>query len=208
MTSEKSCGFLSAPLAWTPTHAQLITMPTPQKSAPLSRRTLLGILCTLPLSASCLGKSSSKSETQLPNGIYPAIGDPLDAPPANLPSGQRSIRYDPKLADSASTDPVTFVTVDTKDFIPLILSKAPESQRQQDGRLLVGVALADAYVKPLADFTRAHLGQRIALLLDGEVMSCHKIRTVIEGGQIQITRCDDHACEKILSKLVKLGVGK
>ncbi len=180
----------------------------PSWPSAIRRRTALLTLLALPLLPSCLGGKQVTTAPPLANGIYPALGDPTEAPAIGLPAGQRSLRYDPKLADSASQDPVTYVTVDTKDFIPLVLSKAPESQRQQDGRLLVGVALADAYKKPLADFTRAHLNQRIALVLDGEVMSTHKVRTVIEGGQIQITRCDDHACEKILSKLVTLGPGK
>lgn len=183
-------------------------MATPQLPSVIARRTLLLSLAALPLVAACSGKKGASSSASLPNGIYPALGEPLAAPPSSLPPGQTSLRYDPRLADSASTDPVTYVTVDTKDFIPLILRKAPASQRQDDGRLLVAVELAEPYVKPLAEFTRNHLNQRIALVLDGEVMSCHKIRTVIEGGQIQITRCDDHACEKILSKLVKLEAGK
>ncbi len=174
----------------------------------IGRRSALLTLLALPVVSACLGGKQVSTAPPLADGIYPALAEPTDSPALGLPAGQRSLRYDPKLADSASQDPVTYVTVDTKDFIPLVLRKAPEPQRQQDGRLLLGVALDEAYVKPLADFTRAHLNQRIALVLDGEVMSTHKVRTVIEGGQLQITRCDDHACEKILSKLAKRGPGK
>ena len=64
------------------------------------------------------------------------------------------------------------------------------------------MALASQYTQTLTDFTRLHLGQRVTMVLDNEVMSTHKVRTVIEGGKMQITRCDEHACQRILSKLV------
>lgn len=174
----------------------------------IGRRRALWTLLALPVVAGCLATTAVGTPPRLPDGIYPALGEPSPDPQRSPPAGQRSLRYDPKLADSASLDPVTYVTVDAVDYVPLILSRAPQSQRQEDGRLLVAVSLAESQVEPLARFTRAHLNQRIALVLDGEVMSTHKIRTVIEGGQLQITRCDDHACERILSKLIRRGPGQ
>lgn len=50
---------------------------------------------------------------------------------------------------------------------------------------------------------RAHLWGKIAMVVDGEIVTRHKIRSVITGGKLQITRCVDNACEVIRAKLVK-----
>ena len=182
------------------------------RSSLLGRRGVLLALALVPLSLGCAGKQSASPTAaglvtnKVPNGMYAVIGEPTDAPrPPEGPS-QRTLRYDPKMADSASTDPVQFVTVETRDFVPLILATAAEHTKQEDGRLLISVALASQYTQTLTDFTRLHLGHRVAMVLDGEVMSTHKVRTVIEGGKMQITRCDEHACQRILSKLVETQV--
>lgn len=41
------------------------------------------------------------------------------------------------------------------------------------------------------------------MVVDGEIVSLHKIRRVITGDKLQITRCTDNACEVIRAKLVK-----
>jgi hypothetical protein len=41
------------------------------------------------------------------------------------------------------------------------------------------------------------------MVVDGEIVTVHKIRSIITGGKVQITRCTDNACEVIRSKLVK-----
>jgi preprotein translocase subunit SecD len=68
---------------------------------------------------------------------------------------------------------------------------------------MLSVTLSREQVKPLEDFTRAHLGGSVAILLDGEVISKHKVRAVVEGGRLQITRCGDNACDVLLAKLTK-----
>jgi preprotein translocase subunit SecD len=65
------------------------------------------------------------------------------------------------------------------------------------------VSLARKNVKRAETFTRAHLGGRIAMVVDGEIVTLHKIRTVITDGKVQIARCTDNACDVIYSKLVK-----
>lgn len=174
----------------------------------LGRRHALAALFLLPLGWGCAGthsasnKSAATQTAAVSNGMYAVVGEPVDSPRAEVGQNQRQLRYDPRMADSQSTDPVQYVTVQTGDFVPLVLATAAEHRKQDDGRILIGVSLAAPYVQKLADFTRTNLGQRVALVLDGEVMSTHKVRTIIDGGRMQITRCDEHSCQRILSKLV------
>ena len=173
----------------------------------LSRRRSLLALAVVLLSLGCTGPrsesrgSGTSAPVKVDNGLYAVIGEPIAAPQAPDQPNQRQLRYDPRMADSESTEPVQFVTVETSSYVPLILATAPEHTTQDDGRILISVALAPQHIQTLAAFTRSRLGQRVALVLDGEVMSTHKVRTAIEGGRLQITRCDAHACQRILSKL-------
>lgn len=99
------------------------------------------------------------------------------------------------------------VFLDRSTYVPLILDRPPEGAVGADGRPMLGITLASRYVKVLEDFTRAHLGGRMAIVFGEEIVSVHKVRSVIEGGQMKITRCtlDERdqkaACETIRSKL-------
>ncbi len=85
--------------------------------------------------------------------------------------------------------------------VPLVLAAAPVRETDARGRALLGVTLAPAQVGALESFTRAHLGGRAAFVLDGRAITVHKIRAVITGGRMQITRCGDDRCELLYSRL-------
>lgn len=182
-------------------------MTNQRSSSQVKRRSVLLAFATLPFAVACASPprpapaSIPIDAAAVPSGLYAVVADAPQVPSKDPARSYQTLRYDPKLADAESTEPVQRVTVETQSFVPLILGAAPEPTKQENGRILVSVALSPKYIKTLADFTRAHLGERVALVLDGEVVSTHKIRTVIEGGRMQITRCDDHACQRILSKL-------
>jgi hypothetical protein len=182
-------------------------MTNQRSSSQVKRRSMLLALATLPFAAACASTPRAVSSSipidtaAVPSGMYAVVADASQLPSKDPARSYQTLRYDPKMADAESTEPVQLVTVETHSFVPLILGAAPEPTKQENGSILVSVALSPKYIKTLADFTRAHLGERVALVLDGEVVSTHKVRTVIEGGRMQITRCDDHACQRILSKL-------
>jgi len=182
-------------------------MTNQSSSLQVKRRSMLLALATLPFAIACASTpravpaSIPVDAATVPNGIYAVVADAPQVPTRDPARSYQTLRYDPRMADSESTEPVQLVTVETHSFVPLILGAAPEPSKQENGSILVSVALSPKYIKALADFTRAHLGERVSLVLDGEVVSTHKIRAVIEGGRMQITRCDDRACQRILSKL-------
>ncbi len=68
---------------------------------------------------------------------------------------------------------------------------------------MLGVALKKEYAALLEEFSRAHLDGKVVVVLDGEVITMHKVRSVITGGKFQLTRCYDDACEVLLSKLLE-----
>jgi preprotein translocase subunit SecD len=69
--------------------------------------------------------------------------------------------------------------------------------------MILRVKLKKKYAQRLEDFSRRHLGGTVAIVLDGEIVTLHKVRSVVSGGQVQITRCSDNACEVLKAKLTK-----
>lgn len=113
------------------------------------------------------------------------------------------LAYDRRKYSGASpSEPLTYVAVDPKDYVPLVIEGMPEMESDGQGKSVLTVCLARKNAERAEAFTRAHLGGRIAMVVDGEIVTLHKIRSVITGGKVQITRCTDNACEVIRSKLV------
>jgi preprotein translocase subunit SecD len=164
----------------------------------------LSIVAILSLLASETTLAQHSSASQLPNGFYSVIqADSLkDLVPASGP-GHTTIVYDGRYIDSTQADSPEYVTIDTISFVPLILEGSPVAKKDGSGWTSLSVTLSQKYIGKLGDFTKAHLGGRLAILLGGEIISMHKIRSVISEGKIQISRCHDNACDILLSKLAQ-----
>jgi hypothetical protein len=145
--------------------------------------------------AACTHARASAPAGSMPNGLYKVLAYPAarEGPPA--------VRYDPKLADPARSDSVKWVTLDTSDYVPLVLETKPRAIGQADGRIGLEITLAKEHVPTLEGFTRRNVGGLAAVVLDGEIVTVHKERAIITDGRMQITRCTDRACEKLLTKL-------
>jgi preprotein translocase subunit SecD len=140
----------------------------------------------------------------LRNGLYHVLWEAASADSANLvASGQVVLPYDRKYTGSTETEPRTYVAIDTASLVPLILEGQPEARQDETGRALLSVTLARRYAKDLEEFTTKHLGERAAVLLDGEVVTMHKVRSVIREGKLQITRCDGNTCQVLRARLAR-----
>lgn len=140
----------------------------------------------------------------LAKGVYAVLREGLtreEAQPGKVPHA--ILLYDRKYSESDRNQPPKYVALDTSFFVPLDLAGPPETRKDDRGWTLLNVALAPEHVKTLETFTRAHLGGRIAIVIDGEIVTMHTVRSVIEGGRVQITRCHDDACEVLRMKLAK-----
>jgi len=140
----------------------------------------------------------------LVNGVYAVLREGLTR--AEVQTEKRPhvvLVYDRKYSDADRDRPPQYVALDTSFFVPLVLSGQPDAQRDDRGWTLLKVTLARQHVKTLEDFTRAHLGGRMAIVIDGEIITMHKVRAVIKDGRAQITRCSDDACRTLLLKLAK-----
>jgi hypothetical protein len=90
--------------------------------------------------------------------------------------------------------------IDATAFVPLQIEGDPEVG-DASGKKAISVALAPAQAAALEEFTRRHLGESVAIFVDGKVVSRHKVREVVRGGRLQISLCTPERCTFILSKL-------
>src|SRR5262245_30100337 len=120
------------------------------------------------MSAACATRSPPPT-ARLPNGLYAVMAESpaASAAPAAPPRG-RTFFHDRRRADPTTDAAPSYVTIDPRDLVPLVLARPPESVPQPDGRTRLQVALSRAEVAPLATFTRRHVGGRAAIVLDGE----------------------------------------
>jgi preprotein translocase subunit SecD len=143
--------------------------------------------------------------TSLQNGVY-AVLNKASTPDQAKVNGIVNVilPYDQnKYSDVVYNEPRIYVAIDPNSYVPIVFEKAPQVQKDGRGKSVLSVSLKQENAKMLEDFTRAHLGGLVATVVDGEIISLNKIRAVITGGQLQMTRCTDNACEIIRAKLVK-----
>jgi preprotein translocase subunit SecD len=173
-----------------------------RKTSVLPTNKCLFIAILILVGSSAFSQGVSKLNT--PNGIYAVIRE--DSTQAGALSGNPSrivLIYDGRYVDSTQTASPRYITVDTSSFVPLILEEPPDAKMDGHGHTLLSVSLSQKYAGRLEQFTKAHLGGQVAIVLDGEVITTHKVRSIVQGGKFQITRCYDNACEVLRAKLVK-----
>jgi preprotein translocase subunit SecD len=140
----------------------------------------------------------------LANGVYAVLREHAARP--GIRTGERPhivLIYDRKYSEADEHRPPKYVELDASCFVPLVLAGPPDTHKDDRGWTQLNIKLARRHVKTLEEFTRAHLGGVVATVIDGEIITMHKVRSVIEDGEVKITRCSDNACETLLLKLAK-----
>jgi preprotein translocase subunit SecD len=167
----------------------------------------VGTLYSQEAAASGSPQSTSELEHRAPslaNGVYAVLCEGPTRGEVET-EGRRAVVliYDRKYSDADKEQPPRYVALDRSSFVPLMLAGAPTAEKDDRGWTLLDVRLAPEHVKPLEDFTQRHLGGKTAIVIDGEIITMHKVRSVIKDGRARITRCSDDACKSLLLKLAR-----
>ena len=140
----------------------------------------------------------------LANGVYAVLREgPTREEARTTERPNLVLVYDRKYSDADKDQPAKYVALETSSFVPLILAGPPQAHRDENGWTLLNLTLARQHVKTLEDFSRAHLDGTVAIVIDGEIITMHKVRSVIKDGNVNITRCTDDACRTLYLKLAK-----
>jgi hypothetical protein len=95
----------------------------------------------------------------------------------------------------------TRVAIDTLDYVPLELEKLPTTEQQTELKKLLSISLTPAAAEKMKTFTAQRVMKEVAVVIDGKAVTMHKVREAITGSDMQITRCDDNACDYLYVKL-------
>ncbi len=94
-----------------------------------------------------------------------------------------------------------YLIVNTKEFAAIKLMETPVASAHDNGFKKLDLSLNNSSSAAFAKFTQKHLNKMIAIVVDGKAVSKHEVKSVIDGGKLQITRCNDNACEKLMMEL-------
>ena len=144
--------------------------------------------------------AQTNSIRSIPDGLYLITRtDTTNMNEESRSSKEIEIRFN-KLFLEFSSDEYLKIFVDTAEYVP-----TTEQQTEAKKKLLL--TLTKEASESLKIFTSKHLSKHVVLVVDGEALTIHKIKEPITSGLLQITRCDDNACE-ILNLTLKDNVKK
>jgi preprotein translocase subunit SecD len=150
-------------------------------------------------------EQTRKPESNLADGLYLVLRSDHDKQKVGtIGATETLVANDFHLLEPAEREPVVYMVLQTKPFIPLILGASPaEDKEEATGKPRLQLQLTEDQKGPLEEFTRAHLGETVAIVIGGDVVTSHKVKSAITGGRLQITRCTKHGCETLFTRLLK-----
>ena len=147
-------------------------------------------------------RTTMTRQAKLPNGVYAVRRDSVreqDVLPL-LDSEALVVNWHRYLKQGES-EPATHVVVGTTPDVVLDLARSPEAVTE--GREVVRILLKlrpDA-AAALERLTSDPQPRQVAIILGGEVVTMHKVREAIRGGEVQISSCAPGAASYLLDQL-------
>ncbi|NUQ22686.1 MAG: hypothetical protein HUU34_01960 [Saprospiraceae bacterium] len=157
------------------------------------------IFILLILSSCSFPRKATTTPKTLPDGMYLVLAEYQKAPATTDQGVVIPLNHD-FLLEPDSEDP-HFLAVDSVDFVALQLASAPEQSEQPNQRVNLLLALNSMAKDQLAAFTAKNLNKPVAIVIGGQAVTKHKVKSVIDGGKLQISWCTKFACEKLLVEL-------
>jgi len=117
-----------------------------------------------------------------------------------LTKNEKIITFNTLFIEKTEQD-VKYLVINISDFVPLRLKEKPISEEQEDNRKNLLLSLNYEAKNQLTFFTSKNLNKLVSIVVRGEALTQHKIKAVIESGNLQITRCNDNACEFLYFEL-------
>ncbi len=171
-------------------------------------RYILTALSLLLITCICSQKVIGQNSTglgKLEDGFYVVLKTANDESSLqDISEGQRIITYNKEFLDP---DDDQFLVIDATDFVPLSLKEKPTSEQQADKSQNFYLALNDIAKSKLEQFTTVNLYKITAIVVDGEAYTKHKIKSVIDGGYLQITQCTENTCRLLYDQFEDNVVG-
>jgi hypothetical protein len=137
-----------------------------------------------------------------PTGVYAVLRESLkekDVLP--LKDGEVLVVHRHRYLKKDGQEPPRFLVVRSAPDVALDLAGKPKAVKDGQEVVRIFLKLRPKAAKALERLTSDRLGKQITIVLGGEVVTTHKIRQVIKGGEVQITSCAAGAAKYLLEQL-------
>ncbi len=150
-------------------------------------------------------RSDEKPAKKAPDGVYAVLRESQkekDVLP--LKEGEALVVNRHRYLKDADKEPPRYVVIRSTPDVMLDLAGKPKAVKDGDAGIRILLKLQPKAAAALERVTQKHEGRPLAIVLGGEVVTQHKIRGVIRGGDVQITSCAPGGAEYLLEKLEAL----
>jgi preprotein translocase subunit SecD len=168
-------------------------------------RAALGLVAVLilgsPAPAGAPGEAPGAGK-KLPDGVYAVRRDgPQEKDVRPLKDGEVLVVDRHRYVKDTATQPPRFLVVRSPPEVTLDLAREPKAVEEGGEVVRILLHLRPQAAAALERLTRDQLGRQVAIVLGGEVVTVHKVRAVIKGGDVQITSCAPGAAGYLLKQL-------
>ena len=152
-------------------------------------------------SASAQDKATA-SPKKPPPGVYAVLLESLNEKDVlPLKDGEVLVLHRHRYLKKEDKEPPRFLVVRSAPDVALDLAGKPKAVKDGEEVVRIFLKLQPKAATALERLTSDRLGKQIAIVLGGEVVTMHKIREVIKGGDVQITSCATGAAKYLLERL-------
>jgi preprotein translocase subunit SecD len=143
-----------------------------------------------------------KSTKKLPNGVYAVLREgAMEKDVRPLKDGEALAVHNHRYAKKDENEPPRFLVVRTRPDVELELAGEPKAVKEGDEVVRILLKLQPKPAAALERLTADPIGKELAIVLAGEVVTTHKVRETIKGGDVQITSCAAGAAKYLLEQL-------
>jgi preprotein translocase subunit SecD len=146
---------------------------------------------------------------KLADGVYAVRRDgPAEKDVRPLRQGEVLAVDRHRYAKEDAKEPPRYLVVGSDPDVPLDLAAEPTAEKDGADTVRVLVKLKPPAAEALARLTRDRPGRQLAVVIGGEVVTVHKVRAAITGGEVQITSCAPGGPEYLLEQLRSRRAGR
>jgi preprotein translocase subunit SecD len=146
----------------------------------------------------------TQSTPKLADGVYAVLREGLEEK-ALLPlkEGEAILTDRHPYLPKKDSEPPRFMVVRSAVDVALELDGEPKTVKEGAEVIRILLKLQPKAAKALEELTRINVGKLVTIVVGGEVVTTHKIRTAIEGGMVQITSCTPGAANYLVERLTE-----
>jgi preprotein translocase subunit SecD len=146
--------------------------------------------------------SQDKAAKKTPDGVYAVLRESaMEKDVLPLRDKEALIVQRHRYLKDGDKAPPRFLVIRPTPDVRLELDGPPKAEKEAGMVTRILLKLRPAAAADLERLTAANLDKQVAIVLGGEVVTVHRIREAIKGGEVQITNCAAGAADFLLEQL-------